>query len=142
MRMEETKVFEISGKYYKENCMPSLNDLLHAAERHPMVYNRLKKDLETVVVMALRRDLKSWKPEGRVRLDIVWGEKLKGTKRDYDNIVSAGRKIINDAMVKSGYLKDDNPLYLGYGENLFIYTEKPYIKVKIVPIEPFSGKKA
>lgn len=138
--MEEAKIFEVRGEYFKKNCMPSLNDLLREAERHPMAYNRLKRDMQTVVIMAMRRDLKSWKPEGRVKLDIVWGEKLKGTKRDYDNIVAAGRKIINDAMVKSGYLKDDNPLYLGYGENLFVYTENPYIKVKIAPIPPFGSK--
>lgn len=124
--------FEIKGKYYKDNCLPCLNDLLAEAARHPTAYNQLKRDMEWVVTCALRKELKNWKPSSRVRLDITWGEKSKGTKRDYDNVVASGRKIINDAMVKAHYLQDDNPKYLGYGENKFVYTDKPFIRVEIV----------
>ena len=63
---------------------------------------------------------------------IVWGEKNKGVKRDFDNVVAAGRKIINDALVKSETLKDDNPNYLMYGRNKFVYTDKPFIEVRII----------
>lgn len=124
--------FEIKGANYKSNCLPSLNDLLSEATRHPMAYSRLKKDMEWVVTCAMRRDLKSWKPDCRIKLNITWGEKAKGAKRDFDNVVSSGRKIINDAMVKAKYLQDDSPKYLGYGENSFVYTDKPFIRVEIV----------
>lgn len=124
--------FEIKGTYFKNNCLPCLNDLLAEATRHPMAYSRLKKDMEWYVTCALRRDLKDWKPKGRVSLNITWGEKNKGNKRDYDNICAGGRKIINDAMVKAKYLQDDSPKYLGYGENTFVYTDKPFIRVEIV----------
>lgn len=124
--------FEIKGTYFKDNCLPSLNDLLSEATRHPMAYNRLKKDMEWVITCALRRDLKNWKPNGRVKLNITYGEKSKGQKRDYDNVVASSRKLINDAMVKAHYLQDDNPKYLGYGENKFVYTDKPFIRVEIV----------
>lgn len=123
--------FEIKGAHWKENCLPDLNDLLAEATRHPMAYGRLKRDMEFVVINAIRRDLKGWKADGKISLDITYGEKLKGRKRDYDNIVSAARKIINDALTKSGTIKDDSPEYLMYGRNAFTYTDKVFIRVEI-----------
>lgn len=134
-----TKTFTISGKYYKENCLPGLNDLLREAERHPMAYNRLKRDMELVVTSAIRRDLRGWKPQGRVQLNITFCEKSKGVKRDYDNVVSAARKIINDALVKNKVIKDDSPTYLEYGKNKFCYRSEPYVRVEIEEIENDTG---
>lgn len=130
--------FTITGIHHKDNCLPSLNDLLSAAERHPMAYNRIKRDMEWEVTRAIRRDLMGWKPETRVALDIVWGEKAKGKTRDYDNVVAAGRKIINDALVKNNVIKDDNPVYLGYGNNEFVYTDKVFVSVTFREIEQWK----
>lgn len=130
--------FEIKGSYHLDNCLPSLNDLLSAAERHPMEYSRMKRNMEWTIIVAIRRDLKGWKPTGRVTLNITWGEKKKGRKRDYDNIVSAGRKLINDALVKNGTLKDDSPTYLDYGTNTFVYTDKVFVRVEIVETEKLA----
>lgn len=126
-----THTFKVTGNHWKENCLPSLNDILAEATKHPKAYWRLKTGMETVVISAIRRDLKGYKANKRISLDIVWGEKNKGAKRDYDNVVSAGRKIINDAMVKAGVIKDDNPTYLMYGRNKFAYTSEPYVEVFI-----------
>ena len=126
-----TLTFKITGTHWKENCLPSLNDVIAEATRHPMCYNRLKSSMEKVVISAIRRDLKGYKATKRIALDIIWGEKSKGTRRDFDNVVAAGRKIINDALVKSGTIKDDNPTYLMYGRNKFVYTDNPYIEVII-----------
>lgn len=125
------KFFIIKGPHYKEKCFPSLNDLLREAERHPMAYNKMKKEYEFIATNAIRRYLRGWKTQGKVILHIQWGEPSKGKIRDYDNIVSAGRKIINDALVKTKTIVDDNPKYLGYGTNEFIYVETPFIKVEI-----------
>lgn len=129
------KYFEIKGAHYKEKCFPSLNDLLREAERHPMAYNKMKKDYEFIATNAIRRYLRGWKSEGRVILHIQWGEPKKGKIRDYDNIVSAGRKIINDALVKTKTIVDDNPKYLGYGTNEFVYVDTPFIRVEIEEVE-------
>lgn len=125
-------VFRIEGTHWKENCLPSLNDVLAEATRHPKAYWRLKTSMEKVAIGAIRHDLCGYKATKRVSLDIVWGEKNKGVKRDFDNVVAAGRKIINDALVKSGTIKDDNPTYLMYGRNKFVYTDKPFIEVRII----------
>lgn len=125
--------FEICGAFYPLNnstkTFPGLNDMLHYAERHPCSYNRLKKNYETIAINAIRVGLGRWKPSGVVIPHYVFCEPKKGHKRDYDNIASAGRKIINDALVKSHYLEDDSPQYLEYGTNTFRYDDVPYIKV-------------
>lgn len=121
--------FKICGAWWKEKTFPGLNDLLHEAERHPMAYNRAKKQYETIAINAIRVGLGKWKPKGVVVPHYFFCEPKKGMKRDYDNIAAAGRKIINDALVKSGYLKDDSPTYLEYGDNTFVYDDVPYIKV-------------
>lgn len=127
--------FRIDGKFYKENCLPGLNDLLREAERHPMAYNRMKKEKEFIVMSCIRRDLKGWKPHGKISLDITWGEKDKGQRRDFDNVVGGGRKIINDALTKSGTIVDDNPCHLLYGRNRFVYVSEPFVEVQIVEEE-------
>lgn len=128
------KCFIVKGKFYGENCMPSLNNLIAEAERNPHSYNRLKRQMEYVVINAIRLHLKGWKAQHQVQLHFEFGEKNKGQKRDFDNIASAGWKIIGDALVKSGTLKDDAPKYLLPSTNSFVYTDTPYIKVYIKEI--------
>lgn len=130
--------FSLNRCFYRENILPDLNDLLGEAARHPKAYGELKRDMETKVINAIRLQLKGWKADKRIQLNITWGEKNKGPYRDFDNVVAGGRKIINDALTRSGTIKDDNPFYLGYGRNEFVYTDKPFIKVEIVEIEEFK----
>lgn len=127
--------FEIKGAYFHEKCFPGLNDLLREAERHPKAYNRMKQQYQMLAVNAIRRQLRGFKAKGLIRLNITFGEPRKGNKRDYDNIVAAGRKIINDSLVKTGTIKDDSPKYLGYGSNTFEYTDVPFIRVEIEEVE-------
>ena len=127
--------FVIEGAFYGDKCFPGLNDMLHEAERHPKAYNDMKRQYQFLAINAIRRDLRGYKAQGLVRLHYTFGEPKKGNKRDYDNIVAAGRKIINDALVKAGTIKDDSPKYLGYGSNTFEYTDVPFIRVEIEEVE-------
>lgn len=131
--------FVITRKYWKDKIFPSLNDLLHQASRNPRAYSRVKSECETIVIDAIRTQIRGYKATSRVRLDIVWGEPNKGQIRDFDNIVSAGRKIICDALVKLKVIEDDKPQYLAYGNNEFVYVDKPFIEVNIIEVEtPFE----
>lgn len=135
MEVATIKAFTIKGTYYGDKCFPGLNDMLHEAERHPKAYNDMKRQYQFLAINAIRRDLRGYKAQGLVRLHYTFGEPRKGNKRDYDNIVAAGRKIINDALVKAGTIKDDSPKYLGYGSNSFEYVDVPYIRVEIEEVE-------
>lgn len=131
--------FEIRGAFFGNKCFPGLNDLLHEAERHPKAYNRMKQQYQTIAVNAIRRHLKGYKAQGRVILHYEFGEPKKGNKRDYDNIVAAGRKIINDSLKTAKVIVDDSPKYMGYGTNTFVYVDEPYISVEIEEVEPFGN---
>lgn len=123
--------FRIEGEFYKKNCFPGLNDLLGEAERHPQAYNRMKRQYEHTAISFMRKYLKGWKATTYIIPHYTFGEKMSGRKRDYDNIVAGGRKIINDALVKARYIDDDSPKYLGYGTNDFVYVDKPFIEVEL-----------
>ena len=130
------RIFIIKGAYYGDKCFPGLNDMLHEACRHPKAYNQMKRDFEMLAVNAIRRYLRGFKAQGLITLHYSFGEPRKGNKRDYDNICAAGRKIINDALTKTGTIKDDSPQYLGYGTNTFVYVDEPFIRVEIEEVEP------
>lgn len=127
--------FVIKGAYYGDKCFPGLNDLLHEAERHPKAYNTMKQQYQMLAVNAIRHHLRGFKAKGLVIPHYKFCEPLKGNKRDYDNIAAAGRKIINDALTKTGTIKDDSPKYLGYGTNTFIYADEPFIEVLLETVE-------
>ena len=127
--------FIIKGAYYGDKCFPGLNDLLREAERYPKAYNTMKQQYQMLAVNAIRRNLRGFKAQGLVIPHYKFCEPLKGNKRDYDNIAAAGRKIINDALTKTGTIKDDSPQYLGYGTNTFIYADEPFIEVLLETVE-------
>lgn len=127
--------FIIKGAYYGDKCFPGLNDLLHEAERHPKAYNKMKQQYQMLAVNVIRRHLRGFKAKGLVIPHYTFCEPIKGNKRDYDNIAAAGRKIINDALTKTGTIKDDSPNYLGYGTNTFIYADEPFIEVVLETVE-------
>lgn len=127
--------FRISGAWYKTKCFPSLNDLLHEAEKHPCAYNQMKKDYEKIAISSIRRDLRGWKTDKKIIPHYTFGEPSKGKKRDYDNIVSCARKIINDALTLTQTIVDDSPRYLDYGTNEFVYVDEPFIKVELEETE-------
>ncbi len=129
------KVLKLNGCYYGNNCFPSLNNLIAEAERHPMAYNKLKKQLEFVVINAVRLQLKGYKATKRVQLHFIFGERNKGVKRDYDNILASASKIICDGLVKAGVLKDDAPAYLLPSTCEYHYVEKPFIHIQIKEVE-------
>lgn len=126
--------FRIEGEYFGKNCFPGLNDLLHEASTHPMAYNKMKKQYEMIAINSMRRSLKGWKANSLIVPHYTFGEKRKGKKRDYDNIVAGARKIINDALTKAKYIDDDSPKYLAYGTNDFVYVDKPFIEVELVEV--------
>ena len=129
------KVLKIKGCFYGNNCMPSLNNLLAEAMRNPCAYNRLKRQMEFVVINAIRLQLKGYKATKQVQLHFEFGERDKGVKRDYDNILASASKIICDGLVKAGVLHDDAPKYLLPSTCEFHYVKEPYINIKITEVE-------
>jgi hypothetical protein len=86
--------------------LPGLNELLEAAKgaggtgRH---YSRLKNEIGAILVGLIRRQ--KWAPVASAALCFRWCEKSR--RRDPDNIAAGGRKLILDALVRSGFLPGD-----------------------------------
>ena len=129
------KVLKLNGCYYGNNCFPSLNNLIAEAERHPCAYGKLKRQLEFVVINAVRLQLRGYKATRQVQLHFIFGERNKGVKRDYDNVLASASKIICDGLVKAGVLKDDAPAYLLPSTCEFHYVEKPFIHIQIKEVD-------
>ena len=63
----------------------------------------------------------------------IWYEKNK--KRDLDNISSFGRKVIQDALVDNGTLKNDGwENVVGFSDTFYIDKDNPRIEVIITEI--------
>lgn len=59
-----------------------------------------------------------------------WYEKNR--RRDLDNISSFGRKVIQDALVKSGVLKNDGwKEIISFSDEFYVDPDNPRIEVEI-----------
>lgn len=124
--------FTIKGKYFKDKCFPSLNDYLHENGRSYLAGGRMKDKCMNVAIASIRRDLRGVKPKPPVILHYRFFEPEKGQKRDVMNIFAMADKCIEDALVKTKTLEDDNPKFVKNTTHDFYYTnDTPSIEVEI-----------
>lgn len=110
--------------------LPGLNDFIDANRRNYHAGAKLKKEAQYVVEVSARKSLKRWKATGPVFMHYVWFEPNK--KRDKDNISGGGRKIIQDALVSAGYLKNDGwSDIIGFSDEFQVDKKAPRIEVTI-----------
>ena len=131
--MQETQTFTIYER------LPGLNELIAAAKR-PM--GRANKDgLRWGSYSQLKREwvnkilgrLKHLKKVHRAYFKFSWYEGNR--KRDPDNIAAAGRKIILDALVMSGTLKNDGWSHVqGWEDHFYVDRDKPRVEVDVIPL--------
>ena len=86
--------------------LPSMNELIDAAKGNGgrgIGYARIKRAwTDTVCLLAKAAHIP---PMRRVRLHCIWHERNK--RRDPDNIVGAGLKVVCDGLVAAGVLPGD-----------------------------------
>lgn len=110
--------------------LPGLNDFIEANRRNYHAGAKLKKEAQYFVEISARKALKRWKASGPVFMHYVWFEPNK--KRDKDNISGGGRKIIQDALVSAGYLKNDGwSDIIGFSDEFQVDKKAPRIEVTI-----------
>lgn len=85
-------------------ALPGLNDYIAAERQHRQKAAKMKRELQSHVLMILRRQLRRPLKEP-VTMHYLWVEKDR--RRDKDNIASFGRKVIQDALVQGHYLRND-----------------------------------
>ena len=108
----------------------NLNDLISAERTNRYIAAKMKKEDETLVLWAAKGCLRGWKAKAPVVMHYKWYE--KNQRRDKDNISSYGRKIIQDALVKGGYLENDGwKQIISFDDEFFVDKKTPRVEVWI-----------
>lgn len=87
-----------------------------------------------LVMIYAKRDLRKWRAKGPVYMHYIWYEPNR--RRDKDNVSGYGRKIIQDALVKGGYLRNDGWNEIaGFSDDFCVDKKNPRIEVYIDEVE-------
>ena len=114
--------------------LPGLNEYIDAERTNRYKAAQMKREAETLVILSARRCLRGSKAKGPVMMYYLWVE--PNQKRDKDNISGYGRKIIQDALVKAGFLKNDGWAdIVGFADDFAVNKGNPHIEVVIEEVQ-------
>lgn len=110
--------------------LPGLNEYIAAERTNRYKAAAMKREAENLVLWAAKQCLRGWKARASVRMEYTWVERNR--RRDKDNISGYGRKIIQDALVKGGYLQGDGWAHIsGFSDAFAVDKGHPRIEVRI-----------
>lgn len=110
--------------------LPGLNDYIAAERANRHKGAKMKADNGNIVAVAIRQCLRGVRIEEPVFMEYTWIEPSR--RRDKDNISSFGRKVIQDALVNTGVLKDDGWKHVvGFSDRFEVDKANPRIEVLI-----------
>ena len=119
-----THLLVIKGK------LPGLNEYTSACRTNPHKGASMKAKAETIVINAIRAQMRRIHVQEPVRISYRWYEPNR--RRDLDNISSFGRKVIQDALVKAHVLENDGwRNIVGFKDSFFVDKGDPRIEVEI-----------
>lgn len=90
-------------QFFIPYVFPSMNQVIDNTKQHWSKYSKKKEMYQGKVCWVIK--FAKLKPMETVVIEFVWHEKNK--RRDPDNIGGFGRKVILDALVDMGILKND-----------------------------------
>lgn len=119
-------------KFTIRGTLPGLNELIEAERRNRFIGAKLKKQYEAVVMRAAR-SLGNVEFEEPVYMVYHWYEKDR--RRDKDNICAFGRKVIQDALVKARFLRNDGWKNIaGFEDRFYVDKDKPRVVAEILEV--------
>lgn len=111
--------------------LPNLNDYIAAERTNRHKGAKMKADSGNIVAAAIRQCMRGVRIDKPVFMEYTWIEPSR--RRDKDNISSFGRKVIQDALVSAGALKDDGWKHVvGFSDRFEVDLENPRIEVRII----------
>lgn len=121
-----------------DGTLPNLNDYIKAdrvmirnAGHCFSQGNAFKQSVQQDVQMCIKRDLKGLVIENSIRIKYCFFEPNR--KRDKDNVASFAMKVIQDALVKEGVIKNDGWREIESFEcYFFVDKENPRIEVTLI----------
>lgn len=116
--------------------LPGLNEYIAAERTSRFKAASMKRENETLVLLAAKKSLRKWRQTDKpVMMRYTWYELNR--KRDMDNISSYGRKVIQDALVRGGYLRGDGWEHIsGFADGFAVDKKNPRIEVEITEVDP------
>ena len=110
--------------------LSGLNEYITACRKNPKQGAQLKRIDQGTVERNIRSQLRGLRINKPVRMLYRWFEPNK--KRDLDNISSFGRKVVQDALVNCGVLKNDGWKQItGFSDEFYVDKVRPRIEVYI-----------
>jgi Holliday junction resolvase RusA-like endonuclease len=110
--------------------LPGLNEYTNAQRTHRQAGANMKRKNQQAVMTVLRPQLRGKKLREPVYLHYTWVEKSR--RRDKDNITGFGHKVIQDALVCLGALRDDGWGDIeGYSDTFRVDKKNPHIEIEV-----------
>ena len=115
--------------------LPSLNEYVNVCRTNRYKAAEYKRNIEKKILPYFAGVRRFEKP---IRIHFTWIEDNK--RRDYDNVCFA-KKFILDAMVRGGYLKDDNRKCVAGFIDSFEYGETAMVILEIEEVNDDTERK-
>lgn len=113
--------------------MPGMNEFIAAQNRNRFIGAKMKKDYQLLAKLYLQKQIQ-WQIEKPVFISYYFFEENK--RRDHDNVSGFAHKVIQDALVEAGILKDDGwDEVFGYSDRFEVDKKRPRIEVVITEVE-------
>ena len=113
--------------------LDALNDYTAANRRNYHVGGDMKKDNENIIIWAIRNQLKNLHILNPVIIHYEFFEKDR--RRDNDNILSCAAKFVQDSLVKTKVLQNDNQKCIHrFWFDTYIDQKNPRVEVTIIEI--------
>ena len=114
--------------------LPGLNEYTDACRTKPRAGAQMKRQAQETVMWHILSQIRGRHFTKPVFLLFTFYEQDR--RRDHDNVSSFARKVIQDALVKCGNLKDDGWDYVtGYLDKFEVDKESPRIVVEFIEQE-------
>lgn len=124
--MEEHKAYNL----VIPGTLNNLNDYIAAERANRYEGAEMKVQNENIVSVYIRKYMRGVSIDKPVFMEYLWVEPNR--RRDLDNISSFGRKVIQDALVNTGVLKNDGWKHItGFSDRFKVDKENPRIEVVI-----------
>lgn len=110
--------------------LPGMNEAFEAARTNRHIEAKTRHDFENFIILCAKRCLNGWKPTGPVVLHYTFVEPNR--RRDKDNVAGYAMKLIQDSLVKAGYLRGDGWKYIeNFTFSWAVDKSRPRVEVDI-----------
>lgn len=114
-------------------ALPGLNEYIEAERKNRYKGASMKRERQKAVLAVLRNQIRRPLREP-VLMRYTWVERNR--RRDKDNVSSFGRKIIQDALVEMGVLRNDGWSNIsGFTDDFAVDKHNPRIEIEIEEAE-------